>query len=115
MTRTPTKESAASSRSAKRAGTKPARTSRAAKLLTAEELDALHDSGADLSAHVEYDKGLLRGRATQRVNVDFPMELLRIIDAEASRLGVSRQAFIKIRISDALNVRIMGQPVLRDK
>jgi hypothetical protein len=40
----------------------------------------------------------------------FCAELLRIIDAEASRFGVSRQAFNKIRISDALNVRIVGQP-----
>ena len=39
--------------------------------------------------------------------------LLRIIDAEATRLGVSRQAFMKIRISDALNVRIVGNPCSR--
>ena len=68
-----------------------------------------------MSAHIDAEKGIRPGRSTQRVNVDFPTELLRIIDAEASRLGVSRQAFIKIRISDALNVRIVGQPLLRDK
>jgi metal-responsive CopG/Arc/MetJ family transcriptional regulator len=38
----------------------------------------------------------------QRVNVDFPVDLLREIDQEARRLGVTRQAFIKVRLADAL-------------
>jgi metal-responsive CopG/Arc/MetJ family transcriptional regulator len=38
----------------------------------------------------------------QRVNVDFPVDLLREIDQEARRLGVTRQAFIKIRMADSL-------------
>jgi metal-responsive CopG/Arc/MetJ family transcriptional regulator len=42
------------------------------------------------------------GRAVQRVNVDFPVDLLREIDQEARRLGVTRQAFIKVRMADAL-------------
>ena len=42
------------------------------------------------------------GRAVQRVNVDFPADLLREIDQEARRLGVTRQAFIKIRLADSL-------------
>jgi hypothetical protein len=42
------------------------------------------------------------GRAVQRVNVDFPVVLLREIDQEARRLGVTRQAFIKIRLADSL-------------
>ena len=42
------------------------------------------------------------GRAVQRVNVDFPVDLLREIDQEARRLGVTRQAFIKVRLADAL-------------
>jgi uncharacterized DUF497 family protein len=38
----------------------------------------------------------------QRVNVDFPVDLLRSIDREARRIGVTRQAFIKLRMSDTL-------------
>jgi hypothetical protein len=38
----------------------------------------------------------------QRVNVDCPVDLLREIDQEARRLGVTRQAFMKIRIADSL-------------
>ena len=37
-----------------------------------------------------------------RVNVDFPVELLQEIDRRARRLGVTRQAFIKVRMADSL-------------
>lgn len=41
----------------------------------------------------------------QRVNVDFPYELLAAIDAEAQRLAIPRQAFIKLRLADSLKER----------
>jgi hypothetical protein len=34
------------------------------------------------------------------VNVDFPLDLLRAIDQEAKRIGVTPQAFIKLRLAD---------------
>ena len=34
--------------------------------------------------------------AKQRVNIDFPLELFRQIDAECRRIGVTRQAWIKM-------------------
>jgi hypothetical protein len=72
------------------------------KTLSATELDAMHDAGVDLSTHMDHQKGVRPGRAVQRVNVDFPVDLLREIDQEARRLGVTRQAFIKVRLADAL-------------
>ena len=72
------------------------------KALSAAELDAIHDTGADLSAHMDLARAVRPGRAVQRVNVDFPLDLLREIDQEARRLGVTRQAFIKVRLADAL-------------
>ena len=72
------------------------------KALTAAALDAMHDAGVDMSAHVDLAKATRPGRAVQRVNVDFPVDLLREIDQEARRLGVTRQAFIKIRVADSL-------------
>ena len=77
------------------------RTSRP-RALSAAELDAMHDAGVDLSAHMDAAKGVRPGRAVQRVNVDFPVDLLREIDQEARRLGVTRQAFIKVRVADSL-------------
>ena len=72
------------------------------KALSAAELDAMHDAGTDLSAHMDVTKATRPGRAVQRVNVDFPVDLLREIDQEARRLGVTRQAFIKVRLADSL-------------
>ena len=72
------------------------------RALSAAELDAMHDTGVELSAHTDFTKAVRPGRAVQRVNVDFPADLLREIDQEARRLGVTRQAFIKIRLADAL-------------
>ena len=51
---------------------------------------------------MDESKATRPGRAVQRVNVDFPVDLLRDIDQEARRLGVTRQAFIKVRLADAL-------------
>lgn len=45
----------------------------------------------------------LDGRVTQRVNVDFPEALLQAIDREARRIGVTRQAFIKLRLADVVS------------
>ena len=73
------------------------------KLPTAAELDALHDASVDLSASVDMANATRPGRSVQRVNVDFPVDLLRDIDREARRLGVTRQAFIKIRLADSLH------------
>ena len=72
------------------------------KTISAVELDAMHDAGTDLSAHMDLGNAVRPGRAVQRVNVDFPIDLLREIDQEARRLGVTRQAFIKVRLADAL-------------
>ncbi|MBK5256564.1 MAG: CopG family transcriptional regulator [Vicinamibacteria bacterium] len=62
----------------------------------------MHDAGVDLSAQLDLGSARRPGREVQRVNVDFPVELLQEIDRRARRLGVTRQAFIKIRIADSL-------------
>lgn len=90
-----------SSRSAARAQTKKRGTSRT-KALSAAHLDEMHDAGEDLGAHRDFTKATRPGRDVQRVNVDFPVDLLNAIDREAKRIGVSRQAFIKLRLADTL-------------
>ena len=74
-------------------------------LRTARALDRLHDRAVDLSAHLDLARASRPGREVQRVNVDFPLDLLREIDAEARRIGINRQAYIKLRLADALNAR----------
>ena len=72
------------------------------RALSSTQLDAMHDAGIDLSSHMDVATAVRPGRAVQRVNVDFPVDLLREIDQEARRLGVTRQAFIKVRLADSL-------------
>jgi hypothetical protein len=43
----------------------------------------------------------------QRVNVDFSIEMLRELDAEARRLNISRQAVIKTMLSRALEEKAL--------
>jgi hypothetical protein len=74
-----------------------------AKAVTAEEFDALADSGVDMTPYVDWVRARRPGREVQRVNVDFPVDLLKAIDQEAKRIGVTRQAFIKLRLADTLS------------
>ena len=100
------KKQSASSRSATRARTRRHDTSKdEAKWITAEEFDRLADSGADMTPYIDWSKARRPGREVQRVNVDFPVDLLRAIDQEARRIGVTRQAFIKLRLADTLEHR----------
>jgi hypothetical protein len=70
--------------------------------VTAEEFDRLAESGVDMTPYVDWSKARRPGREVQRVNVDFPIDLLKAIDQEAKRIGVTRQAFIKLRLADTL-------------
>jgi hypothetical protein len=42
--------------------------------------------------------------AKQRVNVDFPLEMVRAIDAECQAIGVTRQAWIKLACDERLRL-----------
>jgi hypothetical protein len=107
------KKRSASSRSAARATVKKDSTLTRARgvtkpaMIRAEEFDRLADLPADdpagdLTPYLDLSKTRRPGREVQRVNVDFPVDLLRAIDREARRIGITRQAFIKLRLSDTL-------------
>lgn len=75
------------------------------KGLSAARLDEMHDAGENLSPYLDFTQARRPGREVQRVNVDFPIDLLHAIDREAKRIGVTRQAFIKLRLADSLPPR----------
>ena len=62
-----------------------------------EEIAERAERGEDISAH--FPKTFV---AKQRVNIDFPLALLRTIDAECGRIGVTRQAWIKMVCAERL-------------
>ena len=70
-----------------------------------EEIAERAERGEDISAHFTN-----RHVAKQRVNIDFPLELLRQIDTECQRVGVTRQAWIKMVCDERLRQMLVGRP-----
>lgn len=70
--------------------------------MKAEQFDARFDNGEDITTHLDLDKVRRPGHEQRRVNVDFPEWMIEALDSEARRLGVTRQAVIKVWIADRL-------------
>ncbi|MGO9744538.1 MAG: type II toxin-antitoxin system BrnA family antitoxin [Roseiarcus sp.] len=71
--------------------------------MKAPELDKLFDDGeVDVVDQFDWSKATRPNRETQRVNVDFPVWIVNALDKEAARLGVPRQALIKLWIAERL-------------
>ncbi len=72
------------------------------KFTKAEEFDKRFDNGEDVSEFLDTKHAKRPGREQKRVNVDFPIWMIRSLDKEAKRLGVTRQSIIKIWIAERL-------------
>ena len=70
--------------------------------MKAKELDKKFDNGHDIVADLDLDKMERPGHASKRINVDFPVWMIRLMDKESKRLGVTRQSIIKIWIAEKL-------------
>jgi hypothetical protein len=70
--------------------------------MTAREFDQAFDAGEDVSDRVDWSKATRPNLAPKRVNVDFPAWVVAGLDREAKRLGVTRQALIKMWIAERL-------------
>ncbi len=71
--------------------------------MKAPELDKLFDDGeVDVVDQFDWSKATRPNRETRRVNVDFPVWIVNALDKEAARLGVPRQALIKLWIAERL-------------
>jgi hypothetical protein len=70
--------------------------------ISTEEFDRRFDAGEDVTPYLDISKARRPGREIRRVNVDFPAWMLQSLDREAARLGVPRQAIIKIWLADRL-------------
>jgi hypothetical protein len=68
--------------------------------ISAEEFDAKFDCGEDISEYVDWSTASQPNLETKRVNVDFPAWVVAGLDRQAKRLGVTRQALIKMWIAE---------------
>lgn len=67
------------------------------KAITAAEFDEKFERGEDVSEHLNV------AHAVKRVNVDFPAWSIEELDREADRLGIARQALIKLWVIEKLD------------
>ena len=70
--------------------------------MKAKDFDEKFDNGDDVLEFLDLDKARRPNLETRRVNVDFPGWVIDALDKEAKRLGVSRQALLKIWIAERI-------------
>ena len=70
--------------------------------MKAHEFDKRFDNGEDITKDLDMTKARRPEQQHKRVNVDFPLWMIHLLDKEARRLGVPRQSIIKVWVADRL-------------
>ncbi len=70
--------------------------------MKAREFDKIFDEGGDISKHPDMSKARRPEQEQKRVNVDFPVWMIQLLDKEAKRLGVPRQSVTKVWVAERL-------------
>jgi hypothetical protein len=71
--------------------------------MKARQFDEAFDAGEDVSGEIDWEEARRPNLALKRVNVDFPAWAIEALDREARRLGVTRQALVKLWIAERLD------------
>ena len=73
--------------------------------ITAKEFDERFEK-EDISELLDFEKAKpikeLKKPPIKKINLDLPINILELIDKEANKIGVSRQALLKIWIAERL-------------
>jgi hypothetical protein len=72
------------------------------KFMKAEEFDTQFDRGEDITEALDLSRARRPGHEQKRVNVDLPVWVIAALDQEAHRIGVTRQAIIKVWLAERL-------------
>ncbi|MEO1022144.1 MAG: CopG family antitoxin [Bacteroidota bacterium] len=70
--------------------------------MKASELDKKFDENKDVLEYFDLTSAKRVNIQSKRVNVDFPEWMVAALDKEAKRIGVTRQALIKLWLADKL-------------
>lgn len=73
------------------------------KKIKAVDFDEAFEQG-DVTDHLDL-KSVKAHYPTQRINIDFPKNILDKLDMEAAKIGVTRTSLIKMWIADHLSKR----------
>jgi len=70
--------------------------------MKASDFEQQFESGEDITGLIDLTQARRPGLEQTQVRLDFPAWMVRSIDKEAQRLGVSRQDIIKLWVADRL-------------
>ena len=70
--------------------------------MTAQELEQRFDDGEDITPFIDMSSICRPGVDLRRVNVDFPEWMVEKLDWQSRLIGVSRQALVKLWISERI-------------
>ncbi len=74
--------------------------------MKAQDFDNRFDSGEDLTEYLDFSKARRVNQASRRVNIDFPSWVVDGLDKQAKRLGITRQALVKVWIAEKLKEEV---------
>ncbi|MBM9512735.1 type II toxin-antitoxin system BrnA family antitoxin [Desulfogranum marinum] len=70
--------------------------------MKAKKFDEKFESGEDLTNDLDFSKARRVNQEPKRVNIDFPTWVVEDLDKHSKRLGISRQALVKVWIAEKL-------------
>ena len=70
--------------------------------MKARDFDKEFDENKNITRYLDISKARRPGQIQKRVNVDFPLWMINLLDKEAKRLGVPRQSIIKVWVAERL-------------
>jgi biotin operon repressor len=70
--------------------------------MKAKDFDKKFESGEDLTKQLDFSKARRVNQESKRVNIDFPVWVVSQLDKQSKRLGITRQALVKVWIAEKL-------------
>ena len=83
--------------------------------MRAKKFEQQFDEGIDITATLDLSKAKRVQQEQRRVNVDFPTWMIDSLDRQASKLGVTRQAVIKVWLAERLEATDSNLPFQRTR
>ncbi|MDA8401969.1 MAG: CopG family transcriptional regulator [Deltaproteobacteria bacterium] len=70
--------------------------------MKAAKFDEMFDNGESVIEHLDLKNTRKPNLELKRINIDIPVWIVESLDKEAKRIGISRQAIIKIWLAEHL-------------
>lgn len=74
--------------------------------MKAKEFDKKFEPGEDMTDDLDFSKARRINQEPKRVNIDFPAWVVEKLDKQSKRLGITRQALVKVWIAEKLKKAI---------